>query len=87
MADKEGFADWKWLVDFHARVLGEREGERREDQREKVDQSETLDRRRPKQIFYCRRRRGIDRRASRCELGARSIHDIPSRGSSNIVVT
>ena len=21
MADKEGFADWKWLVDFHARVL------------------------------------------------------------------
>lgn len=21
MADKEGFADWKWLVDFHARAL------------------------------------------------------------------
>lgn len=44
--DREGFADWKWLVDFHARVLEKKEGKRREDQREKVDQSETLDRRR-----------------------------------------
>lgn len=46
MADREGFADWKWLGDFHARVLEEKEGERREDDREKVDQSETLDQRR-----------------------------------------
>jgi hypothetical protein len=46
MADKEGSADWKWLVDFHARVLEEEEGEGRADQRERVDQSETLDRRR-----------------------------------------
>jgi hypothetical protein len=45
MADKKGSADWKWLVDFHARVLEEQEGERREDQRERVDQSETLDQR------------------------------------------
>lgn len=45
MADGEGFADWKWLVDFHARVLEEKEGGRREDQRETLDQSETLDQR------------------------------------------
>jgi hypothetical protein len=28
MADKEGSADWKRLVDFHARVLKEEKGER-----------------------------------------------------------